>query len=64
LDDEIEVGFYEFYGWYSAISFLAENKVWQIDAVTNLPLVACLNHLAYIVDFNNEKEKELKKQQH
>jgi hypothetical protein len=60
VGDEAEDGFYQFYGWYAAISFLAEDKVWQIDHVTSLPLVACLNHLAYIVDFNNEKEKQMK----
>jgi hypothetical protein len=61
-DDEGETGFYEFYGWYAAISFLAENKVWQIDNVTSLPLVACLNHLTYIVDLNKEKDKQMKNQ--
>jgi hypothetical protein len=63
VDDEIENSFGKFWGWYSAISFLAENKIWQIDNVTNLSLVACLNHLSYLVDVNNEKERQIKQQQ-
>jgi len=51
------------WGWYQAISSLAENKVWQIDNVVNLSLISALNHLSYLVDLNKEKEKEIKKQQ-
>jgi hypothetical protein len=63
VDDESENSFGKFWGWYAAISFLAENKVWKIDSITNLSLVACLNHLSYLVDVNNEKEKQIKQQQ-
>ncbi len=55
--------FYGHYGWYHAISQLAENKVWQIDNVVNLTLISALNHLSYLVDLNKEKEREIKKQQ-
>ena len=63
VDNENENSFGKFWGWYAAIAFLAENKVWQVDSVTNLSLMACLNHLSYLVDVNNEKEKLNKQQQ-
>jgi len=63
VDDENTNSFGKFWGWYAAIAFLAENKVWQIDGVTNLSLMACLNHLSFLVDVNNEKEKLNKQQQ-
>jgi hypothetical protein len=50
----------KFWGWYQAIVLLAENKIWKIDSVTNLPLVACLNHLSWLMDYNNEQEKKIK----
>jgi hypothetical protein len=55
--------FHSHYGWYYAISSLAENKIWQVDNVVNVSLVGALNHLSYLVDLNKEKEKEIKKQQ-
>jgi hypothetical protein len=58
-DDEIENSFSEFWGWYSIISSLAENKVWQIDGVTNISLVSALNNLSYLMELAKEKEKFL-----
>jgi hypothetical protein len=60
VDDEVENSFGKFWGWYAAISFLAENKIWKIDSITNLSLVACLNHLSFLVDSNKEQEKKIK----
>jgi hypothetical protein len=62
-DHEDKNSFNDHWGWYHAISSLAENKVWQIDNVVNLTLIGALNHLSYLVDLNKEKEKEIKKQQ-
>ena len=59
-EDEAENSFAGFWKWYAAICLLAENKVWQIDNVTNLPAMACFNHLSYLMDLNNEKEKQMK----
>jgi hypothetical protein len=59
-DDEVENSFVGFWKWYAAISFLAENKVWQVDHVTNIPLMAALNHLSFLMDLNKEKEKQMK----
>jgi len=53
----------KFWGWYQAIVLLAENKVWKIDSVTNLPLVACLNHLSWLMDFNSQQEQKIKESQ-
>jgi hypothetical protein len=60
VDDENQNSMGKFWGWYQAISFLAENKVWKIDSVTNLPLVACLNHLSFLMDYNKQQEEKIK----
>ena len=62
-DDATENSFSKFWGYYQIISLLAENKVWQIDFVTNLGLTSALNHLSYLTDLNNEKERLIKEQQ-
>ena len=62
-DTENTNTFNGYWGWYIAISFLAENKVWKIDNVVSLPLVSALNHLAYLMDYNREEEKKIKQQQ-
>ena len=49
------------WGWYSAVSTLCEEKVWLFDDVSNLSLYQCLNHLSYIKDLNNEREKQMNK---
>jgi hypothetical protein len=59
VDDDTS-SFAKHWGWYSAISTLADNKVWVVDDVTNLPLISCLNHLAYIMDLNQQAEKQIK----
>ncbi len=58
--DDDKSSFAKHWGWYSAISTLADNKVWVVDDVTNLPLISCLNHLAYIMDLNQQAEKQIK----
>jgi hypothetical protein len=62
-DDEVENNFSSFWGWYQALSVLSDDKVWQIDIVSNLPLITCLNHLSYLMDLNKQKEEAIKKQQ-
>jgi hypothetical protein len=62
-DDEIENSFSSFWGWYQALSFLSNDLVWQIDTVSNLPLITCLNHLSYLMDLNKQKEEAIKKSQ-
>jgi hypothetical protein len=52
--------FSAYWGWYSAISSLAENKVWLFRDVTGLPLAQCLNHISYLMDYNKEQEKKIK----
>lgn len=61
-DDEIEGGFGQFWKYYIWISQLAEDQVWKIDTITSLPLVVCLNHLAYLMDLRTEQDKQIKKQ--
>jgi hypothetical protein len=61
-DDETPNSFNAFWGWYQGINVLAENKIWQIDYVTSLSLVACLNHLSYLMDLNKETERITKQQ--
>jgi len=60
VDTEDDTSFSAHWGWYSAISHLSQDKVWEISKVTNLSLVACLNHLAYLIDLDKEKNKKLK----
>ena len=62
-DNETENDFSKFWGYYQIISVLAEDKVWQIDFVTSLGLTSALNHLSYLTDLNNEKERITKEQQ-
>ena len=59
-DDETENSFIKFWGWYSCISLLAQDKVWKIDSITDLSLITCLNHLSYINDLNQERNKQIK----
>jgi hypothetical protein len=59
-DTQTDSSFSAHWGWYSAISVLSQDKVWEISKVTNLPLVACLNHLAYLIDVAKEKNKKQK----
>lgn len=61
-DDDDKSSFAKHWGWYAAISTLAENHIWEIDNVTNLSLISCLNHLAYLMDINQQMEKEIKQQ--
>lgn len=58
--DENQNSFAKHWGWYTAVSKLAEDKVWKINDVVALPLIACLNHLSYIMDVNKEEEKRIK----
>ena len=62
VGDENKNTFSSYWGWYSAISALAENKVWLFRDVTSLPLAQALNHIAYLMDFNKEQEKKVKEQ--
>jgi len=62
MDTPNENSFASHWGWYSAISSLSENKIWKMDDVSSLPLVMCLNHLSYLMDFNKEQEKLMKEQ--
>jgi len=57
-----DISFGAFFGWYSAISTLAQDDVTKIDKVTEIPLVLALNHLSYMKALNEEKEQQLKKQ--
>jgi hypothetical protein len=57
VDNENTNNFSSYWGWYQAISTLSEDKVWQIDHVVSLPLVLCLNHLSYLIDKNQERER-------
>jgi hypothetical protein len=59
-DGNNENSFASHWGWYQAISSLSENKIWLFNDVTDLPLVQCLNHLSYLMDFNKEKERIMK----
>ena len=56
-DSENKNSFNAHWGWYHCISSLCEEKVWLIDNVTTLPLYQCLNHLSYLFDINQEKER-------
>jgi hypothetical protein len=60
VGNENKNNFSSHWGWYSAVSALAENQVWLFRNVTDLPLAQCLNHIAYLLDFNKEQEKKLK----
>jgi hypothetical protein len=60
-DDEDKNNFSSHWGWYSAISTLCEEQVWRFDDVSNLSLYQCLNHLSYIKDLNQERQKQLNK---
>jgi hypothetical protein len=62
VDNENENSFSSYWGWYQAISTLAEDQVWEIDNVVSLPLVSCLNHLSYLIDKNQERERLSKMQ--
>ena len=62
-DNETENSFSSFWGYYQTISFLAENKIWQLDFVTSMGLTSALNHLSYLTDLNNEQERIMKEQQ-
>jgi len=42
---------------------LAGDRIKDVDEITNLPLISCLNHLAYLFDLNKEKEKIAKRAQ-
>jgi hypothetical protein len=59
-DDKTTGSFSKFWGYYQIISFLAEEKIWKMDFVTNTRLVFALNHLSYLMDLNKEKEKLIK----
>ena len=62
MDEEDDVSFGSFYGWYSAISTLANEDVTKIEEVTKISLNLALNHLGYLKALNEERDKQLKKQ--
>ena len=55
--NEDKNNFNAYWGWYSAISTLANDSVFEIDNVVALPLYQCLNHLSYIIDKRQEQER-------
>ena len=59
-DDDDKSSFAKHWGWYSALSTLAENKVWVVDSITTLSHISCLNHLTYLMDINQQAEKQAK----
>ena len=61
-DNETQNSFGQHWGWYQSISVLSEDRVTEIDRVTSLPLISCLNHLSYLMDLNKEKERIMKQQ--
>lgn len=61
-DHETESSFSKFWGYYQIISFLAQEKIWKMDFVTNTRLVFALNHLSYLMDLNKERERVTKQQ--
>ena len=61
-DTEDKNNFSQFWGYYIWITQLAENKIWKIDSITNLPLILCLNHLSFLADLRTEQDKAMKKQ--
>lgn len=54
--------FAKFWGWYIAIVELAKEDITKIPQVVEIPLTAVLNHLSYLHDINQIKERELRKQ--
>ena len=61
-DEDDDVSFGSFYGWYTAISTLANEDVTKIEEVTQISLKLALNHLGYLKSLQEEKDKQLKKQ--
>lgn len=41
--------------WYNALNILANNDITKHEAVLNLPLIHCLNHLIYLMEIKNKK---------
>jgi hypothetical protein len=61
-EEDDDVSFGSFYGWYSAISSLANEDITKIEEVTKISLNLALNHLGYLKSLADEKDKQLKKE--
>jgi hypothetical protein len=55
--------FASFWSWYIAINELAKDDITKIPEVVKTPLVSVLNHLSYMKDVSDIREREMRKQE-